>query len=131
MKRLLLCVAHGSRDPRWRQPFETLFEGLAAQRTETAESTAIVLAYMEMASPTPEEALAAYLNTPNVEAELRAIDIFPLFMAAGAHVANELTELKETLMQRYPQVTVQLLPPFGERPEAQASLTQLILALAA
>ncbi|MFM7390720.1 MAG: sirohydrochlorin chelatase [Vampirovibrionales bacterium] len=120
---ILLCVAHGSRDPRWRQPFEQLFASLGAAITPDSSSHA-VLAYMEMATPTPEEALALYLAKGTVQ----AVNIFPLFMAAGAHVANELTELKHHLQAQYPSFNVRLLPPFGELPEVQTLMQQVIQA---
>jgi sirohydrochlorin cobaltochelatase len=44
----LILIAHGSRDPRWQQPFEQLLQRLK----QAKPGAAIELAYMEFAEPT-------------------------------------------------------------------------------
>lgn len=102
---MTLLVAHGSRDDRWKQPFEAL-----KQRLETTSNPDMfALCYMEMTTPTYLDILASC----DVQA-LDSIQIFPLFMAAGAHVAYEIEEMKVDIQNRYPHLQVVVLPPIGE-----------------
>ena len=113
-----LLVAHGSRDERWKQPFQALI-----QRIKTASPDAQVdLCYMEMTTPTADDVLA------NVDvSQLTHFQILPLFMAAGAHVAHEIEEMKRSIAQRFAHLSVEVLPPIGEHPLVQDAFQDIIL----
>ena len=114
---MTLLVAHGSRDDRWKQPFEAL-----KQRLETTSNPDMfALCYMEMTTPTYLDILASL----DVQA-LDSIQIFPLFMAAGAHVAHEIEEMKVDIQNRYPHLQVVVLPPIGEHPLVQEVFQSVI-----
>jgi sirohydrochlorin cobaltochelatase len=114
-----LLVAHGSRDARWREPFEALMQRLTQQKTNPAYG----LCYMEMCEPTAEQHLA----TVDVAAYSR-LAILPLFMAAGAHVANEIEELRHTIKAHYPHLLeVEVMQPIGEHPLVQTAMEKVIL----
>jgi sirohydrochlorin cobaltochelatase len=108
---LLVLMAHGSRDPRWRQPFEALVSRLP-HRT-------VALCYMEMAEPTLAQVIDQFRPT-------QSVTILPLFMAAGAHVANDIAALADSLKVEHPSLTVSILPPVGEHSEVQAALLSVI-----
>lgn len=112
---LTVLIAHGSRDPRWRQPFEQLLAELA--------DPAILLCYMEMADPTLWDVVTPVMDGPN---PVNEVVIWPLFMAAGAHVANDITALADQLLARYPGLTVTTLPPIGEHPVVRTAIRNLI-----
>ena len=114
---LTLLVAHGSRDDRWKQPFEALRQKLE----NTIPPHAFALCYMEMTTPTYLDILASL----DVQA-LDSIQIFPLFMAAGAHVAHEIEDMKVDIQNRYPHLQVVVLPPIGEHPLVQEVFQSVI-----
>jgi sirohydrochlorin cobaltochelatase len=100
----LVMIAHGSRDPRWREPFERLH---ATIRRTTSKS--VKLAYMEFISPTlidcAREAVAEGATQ---------IEVLPVFMAAGAHVATDIPEQAQRIRENFPELEVNVLAPIGE-----------------
>ncbi|HEX7605829.1 MAG TPA: CbiX/SirB N-terminal domain-containing protein, partial [Usitatibacter sp.] len=64
----IVLFAHGARDPEWARPFEEIRDRVRASRPEYP----IELAYLELMSPTLEDAVASLVSqgTP-------AITIFP------------------------------------------------------
>lgn len=113
----LILYAHGSKDPRWRQPFERLASDL--QKQLGTERTR--LAYIEFAEPTLMEVAAA----ASQEGVPRLV-ILPVFMAAGAHLANDLPEQAAAVRTKYRDLEVKVLPPVGEDPR----LFDLLLVIA-
>lgn len=102
----LVLLAHGSRDPRWREPFERVF---LEMRREFG--VGVKLAYMEFTGPT----LLAIADECAREG-FEKLRILPLFMAAGAHIATDVPEQAQQLRERYPLLEVEILPPIGEDP---------------
>jgi sirohydrochlorin cobaltochelatase len=101
----LVLFAHGSRDPRWAQPLETLQEKVRRQRP----TLAVELAYLEMMTPSLPDALQAL-----AAAGKRRITIAPLFMAQGAHLRDDLAALVAQARNRHADVRIKLLPTIGE-----------------
>ena len=101
----LVLFAHGSRDPVWRSHFEKLTSDL--QRDLGPEL--VELAYMEFASPTLEEIVSkAY------DRGVGRFHLLPLFLAGGAHVANDIPEQVDAVKALFLDATVNVLPPIGE-----------------
>ena len=71
----LVILAHGSRDPRWRAPFETFVATLAAD----LGADKVRLAYMEFVTPT-----LADMAEEAMRDGVQQLKILPLFMAGGA-----------------------------------------------
>jgi len=112
MKRLIL-LAHGSRDPLWRQPFEALSQRIAA--AEGADSVA--LAYMEMAEPS-----LLTVAAEAVAAGAAQLLVLPLFMASGGHLRHDVPLLLNQIRHSHPHILVHMLPPIGEHPQVQAAI---------
>ena len=72
----LILLAHGSRDPRWREPFEALEATLASRLKRPTR-----LAYMELCDPLLTDTIDALAADGAAR-----IDILPLFFAAGRHL---------------------------------------------
>ena len=100
----LVMIAHGSRDPRWREPFERLH---ATIRRTTSKS--VKLAYMEFISPTLIECARDAVAEGATQ-----IEILPVFMAGGAHVATDIPEQAQQIRNQFPELEVNVLPPIGE-----------------
>ncbi len=117
MSSCLILLVHGSKDSRWREPFERLAADLAA--TPGAGRTA--LAYMELAAPTLMD-VASGLAADGI----RDVVILPVFLAAGAHVTTDIPEQAAAVRARHGGLRVTILPPLGEHPRFQALLRELI-----
>ena len=100
----LVMIAHGSRDARWREPFEQLH---ATIRRTTSKS--VKLANLEFISPT----LIDCARDAVAEGATQ-IEILPVFMAAGAHVATDIPEQAQQIRDLFPELEVNVLPPIGE-----------------
>lgn len=99
-------LAHGSRSPAWRCPFETL----AARFRDSHPERRIYLCYLEAWTPTLPEAVAdAYA------AGLRRFRISPLFWSSGRHLQEDLPALLAALERLFPGTHVIVDPPLGER----------------
>jgi sirohydrochlorin cobaltochelatase len=101
----LILFAHGSRDPAWFVPFEAL----AARVRVHSPHTAVHLAYLEFAQPSLQDAINAAVAGGASE-----IRVVPVFLAAGAHVRNDLPLLLEQARERHAGIKFELRPPVGE-----------------
>lgn len=107
MTSCLVLFAHGSRDPRWRAPFERL----AGDLREEADPGDVRLAYLEFVEPSLEEAVRTAVSEG-----ARAIRILPLFLASGVHVREDLPAEVARLRRAHPGVEIELAAPLGEDP---------------
>ncbi|MGC3874176.1 sirohydrochlorin chelatase [Halomonas sp. GXIMD04776] len=112
----LILLAHGSRDPRWRAPFDALADSLSG-RLETP----LRLAYMELCDPSLESVVAEL-----VTAGYRHADVLPLFFAAGRHLREDVPRQIEALHARHETLTIELLAPVGEHPAFIDALASII-----
>ncbi len=113
---MLVLFAHGSRDPRWRAPFERLLGAVA----DRAGRQRVGLAFMEFCTPTlTEVAMAA------VARGVTRIRLLPLFLAGGAHVAQDIPGIVAAVRAEHPGLTVEVLPPVGEDPRFIALLEEI------
>ena len=116
--RHVILLAHGSRDPRWRAPFEKL----CCEVQEEAGANRVSLAYMEFVPPTLLDAARAGLNNG-----VTSISVVPLFMSAGAHIADDVPKQIAEVRAECPQLNIELLPPVGEDPRLQQLLRTMAL----
>ena len=117
MTQAIILLAHGSRDERWKKPFEELLASIQ----KTSPNQSVGLAYMEMTNPTLDEtALLA------IEQGATQLMILPLFMASGGHLRHDVPQQVARLQQQYPHVSVILEPPVGEHALVQQAMQQVI-----
>lgn len=114
----VIVFAHGSRDPLWRRPVESV-----AQQIAQRDPSAIVrCAYLELCEP----------ELPAAAAELVALGatdvrVLPLFFGMGKHAREDLPLLMQQLEQAHPGTIFRQLPTAGEDPRLTALLAQLAL----
>jgi len=114
---MLILVAHGSRDHEWRRSLATL-AGAVQSDTPGEE---VGLAYMQFTGPTlPELVEGAWKNGT------RTFRILPLFMASAGHVDKDIRPLVAGLRKRYPEGTIERLPPVGEHPLFHALIPRIV-----
>jgi sirohydrochlorin cobaltochelatase len=118
----VIVFAHGSRDPLWRKPIETVAEQVAR-----ADAAALVsCAYLELCEPDLPTAAALL-----VARGATRIRILPLFFGMGKHAREDLPELLKSLALAHPGIAVEALPTAGENPRLTALLAEMALDKAA
>jgi len=115
----LVLFAHGSNDPRWRSPFESLQHEVA----QALGTERVRLAYMEFSSPTLLE-----VATEAASAGVERLRLLPLFMAGGGHVDRDVPAQVARARERYPQLVIEVLPPIGDHPRFRALLREIAAA---
>jgi sirohydrochlorin cobaltochelatase len=118
----IVLFAHGARDPQWAEPFQAIRERVRASRPECP----IELAYLELMSPTLEDAIARLAGEGAT-----AITVFPLFMAQGGHLKQDLPRILDDLRARHPRVPIALEAPIGEVAEILDAISAWIVSRAA
>ncbi len=108
----MILIAHGSRDPAWRVPFERLAERVGAQ-----------LAFMELEAPSVSDAVARAAADG-----ADTVRLLPLFMAVGRHVKRDIPACAEAARCAHPALTVELLPALGESERFWDALATLVAA---
>lgn len=114
----IILLAHGSRDPQWRDPIEAV----AAQVRLREPGTPVSCAYVELCPPSLPEAA-----TNLIAAGARHIRVFPLFFGIGKHAREDLPLLVERVRLAHPGVEVELLPAAGEYRELTALMASIAL----
>ena len=81
----------------------------------------VKLAYMEFVDPT----LSAIAEECSKEGVSR-LRILPIFMAVGAHLAQDVPKQARKLAQQFPNMKIEVLPPVGEDPRMFLLMQQII-----
>ncbi len=105
MPRAVILFGHGSRDPLWRLPMETVAARLRAQHPEVA----VRCAYLELDAPDLASAAAQA-----VAAGAERITVVPMFLGTGRHAREDLPLLVRELEAAHPGVAFLLQKPVGE-----------------
>ncbi|HEX4927391.1 MAG TPA: CbiX/SirB N-terminal domain-containing protein [Burkholderiales bacterium] len=103
----VVLLAHGSRDPQWREPFERLRRLLADRLADAF----VELAFLELAEPGFDEAVARIAALGK-----RRVSVVPLFLARGRHVREDIAALVARAGERFPELEFRELPALGEAP---------------
>ena len=114
----IILLAHGSRDPLWREPIERV----AARIREQDAQAIVTCAYLELTEP-DLRAAAAQLLAQGV----RAIRVVPMFLGLGRHARKDLPRLVGELRQRHPQMELTLQPAIGEDARLLDLMAQIAL----
>jgi sirohydrochlorin cobaltochelatase len=104
----IILFAHGARDPEWALPFEAIRDRVRAKRP----GLRVELAFLEFMKPQLAEtigALAAWGATD--------ITVFPVFMAQGGHLKQDVPVLVADCRSRYPAASIKLASAVGDVPE--------------
>jgi sirohydrochlorin cobaltochelatase len=99
----IVLFAHGAREPEWARPFERVRDALRS------EGTRVELAYLELMTPTLEEAARVL-----VAEGVKTVTVVPLFLASGKHLKRELPERMSALRRNHAGVEFRVTPALGE-----------------
>lgn len=114
----IVLLAHGSRDPQWRQPIEAIATRIRARQP----GTVVVCTYLEMCEPRLPDAVAELIN-----AGTSTIRVLPLFLGLGKHAREDLPRLLADVTLAHPQVSIELLPTVGENEAVLALIAETAL----
>ena len=115
---MLILIAHGSRDPRWRAALEQLTESLQAE----VGRDAVRLAYMDLTPPTLLDVVAEAVRLGS-----REIRVLPLFLTEEGHVERNILPLVDRVRQAHPSAYVEILPAVGRLPQFRNLLRDIAL----
>lgn len=105
----ILMFAHGSSDPRWREPIERLERAIR----RNAPGADVATAYLEFSEPELPEAVERL-----VERGSSRIFVVPVFISAGGgHMRRDFPALLESIRAKHPGLKLHALDPLGESPE--------------
>jgi len=114
----IVLFAHGSRDPLWHKPMESV----AAHIATLSDKTPVVCAYLELSTPDLATATATL-----IDAGVKSISIVPMFLGVGRHAREDLPALVTDLRQQHPLVTFTLKTAVGEDKRLVELLAQIAL----
>jgi sirohydrochlorin cobaltochelatase len=110
----IILFAHGSREPEWAQPLESIAHELAGQFI-------VELAYLERMKPTLDEAVDSA-----VAKGARRVRIVPVFLGVGGHLKKDLPRLVEAARARHAGLEIVLEQTIGERKEITDAIAAVI-----
>lgn len=105
MKQGIILFAHGSRDPLWRGPIESV----AARIQGRSADHLVGCAYLELSEP----------DLPTFASKMIAdgadqLSILPMFLGVGKHAREDLPVLVDALRRAHPGVPIEVKAPVGE-----------------
>jgi len=110
----IILFAHGSREPEWAQPLESIARQLSGEFT-------VELAYLERMKPTLDEAVDSV-----VAKGARRVRIVPVFLGVGGHLKEDLPRLVEAARARHAGLEIVLEQTIGERKEITDAIAAVI-----
>ena len=113
-----ILLAHGSRDPLWRQPMEAVAERIR----QLAPAIQVRCAYLEITAPDLAASTAEL-----VQQGVSFITIVPMFLGIGKHARDDLPILLAKLRASHPQVGFVLRPAIGEEAQMIELLARIAL----
>ena len=117
-----ILFGHGSRDPLWRLPIDTV-----AQRMLAIDPQCCVrCAFLELTEPD-----LASTTAELVALGVSCITIVPMFLGVGRHAREDLPVLVQALQLDYPKVCFMLQPSVGEDARVVELLAQIAMPSAA
>ncbi len=117
MKSIIL-FAHGSRDPLWRVPIESI-----AKRIQEKDPALLVsIAYLELNDPDLKTSVQELVSRG-----ANRVKIFPLFLGVGKHARQDLPLLVDEIKVLHPQTQIDVLPSAGEMPQVVDFLSDMAL----
>ena len=120
MTRGLILFAHGARDPRWAEPFETIAAAVRARSTDVD----VRLAFLELMAPDLPAVADAMVRDG-----ITRIDILPLFLGTGGHLRRDLPPLAGDIQARHASQRIELPAAAGEAPALIAAMADHAVAL--
>jgi sirohydrochlorin cobaltochelatase len=114
----ILLFGHGARNAEYIQPFLRIKAAMQARDPQAR----IEIGFLELQQPTFEEAVDAL-----VRRDVDEIRIVPIFFAPGKHVLKDLPERTGAVLDRYPDLMVEVADAVGMVPSVVEAMAQYAL----
>jgi len=118
-KQAIVLLAHGSRDPRWAEPFQRVLAGIEL----AAPKLSAQLAFLEFMAPD----LSASIRSL-VDAGATQIRIVPLFFGQGGHLRTDVPAMVRDIAASLPGVDLELVRAAGDDEGVVEALVRFCLA---
>jgi sirohydrochlorin cobaltochelatase len=113
-----ILFGHGSRDPIWRVPIDTVAQRMRAINPQCS----VRCSFLELTEPD-----LASTTAELVALGVDSITIVPMFLGVGRHAREDLPVLVSELRRDYPKVEFLLQPSVGEDPRVVELLAQIAM----
>jgi sirohydrochlorin cobaltochelatase len=110
----IILFGHGSREPEWAQPLQSIAHELSGQFV-------VELAYLERMKPTLDQAVDSA-----VAKGAGRVRIVPVFLGVGGHLKTDLPKLVEAARARHAGLEIVLEQTIGERKEITDAIAAVI-----
>lgn len=120
MKKALILIAHGARDPEWAVPLRRVHAAVQAQRPNQR----VELAFLDFMHPDLHESARSLIAEGFAQ-----IVVVPLFLAQGGHLKNDIPQALDELRVQNPQVSFELTGPVGEAESVVQAMAAYVLSL--
>lgn len=118
----IVLLAHGSRDPAWRQPMDAV----ARRMREIDADARVVCAFLELTHPDLPAAVAELLA-----AGATRVLVVPMFLGLGRHAREDVPVLMARLRLQHPGIEFQVQSALGDEPRVTDFLARTTLDWAA
>lgn len=108
----ILLFAHGSKDPAWKAPFQSIL-----RETQQQFSGPVELAFLESMSPDFAAGVQALCAMG-----VQHIRIVPIFLATGSHMRHDLPLLIAQASREHPGVQIEAVAAIGEVAQVQQEI---------
>jgi sirohydrochlorin cobaltochelatase len=107
-ERAIVLFAHGAADTKWAIPFRKLQQRIR----ELKPDNPVELCFLEVMPPSLLECVDRL-----VAKGITHIEVYPLFLAPGGHLKNDLPLLLDLVLTHHPQLKIKVNPALGEASE--------------
>jgi sirohydrochlorin cobaltochelatase len=118
MSQGILLFGHGARNPEYAEPFLRIKATMQARDPQAR----IEIGFLELQQPTFEEAVDAL-----VRQAVDDIRIVPIFFAPGRHVLKDLPERAAAVLDRYPDLKLEVADAVGMVPTVIEAMAEYAL----
>jgi sirohydrochlorin cobaltochelatase len=118
VKRGIILLAHGARDPQWAEPFHSIRDHVE----KLSPNATVQLAYLELMEPRLKNAVSDLVGQGVAQ-----MTLVPLFMAQGGHLKEDLPKLVAEIKATHPAVTITITQALGESPALLAAIAQWVV----
>ncbi len=119
VRRGLVFVAHGSRNPMSNQQITSLANAVKANMKE--KYTYLNCGFLEFAEPSIGDAI-----NQQIQIGVNEIVIFPYFLSNGNHVSRDIPAIIQTFKNEFPSIIFTILPVFGNYAEMASLISNMV-----
>jgi sirohydrochlorin cobaltochelatase len=114
----IILFGHGARNVEYVEPFLRIRAAVQAMDPEAC----VELGFLELTQPSFEQAVAAL-----VAQGVKHVSVVPIFFAPGRHVLKDLPQISADVMDRHPDLEIEITDAVGQSPEVIAAMARFAL----